>query len=142
MALAKNISLRHGLMTNVTSAVITFDEIYKKPASPKNYEYKLGDLEVELNSAYQSPDFVMLYDTTYLRGSSVKIEYSISQMTAKEFNNRASSFSIHGTACWNLYNQPNFQGSKEQFRPGLYPSALQLGIFFKNIGSIQKLEHC
>lgn len=137
--LATNLSLKHGFITNVSSAVIILDPTYQR-SDPKQY-YTLG--KFELTSRHEVLlDSITLHDIPYLRGPSVTMEQSSVNMTESKFNNRVASFSIEGSSCWTLYDLPNFMGRNATFRPGKYPSATQLGIFFKNIGSIEKLNNC
>jgi hypothetical protein len=117
---------------------VTLDSSFKKPDQPKYFPMA----KFELTSAYQATDFVTLYDSTFLRGSSVQIEDSIADMTDKHFKNKATSFSINGNVCWIFYEKPNFQGSEKKFYPGKYGSSSELGAFFRNIGSIKKLNYC
>lgn len=138
ITLAKTLSMRHGFITDVTSAVVLADQKYIKPT--QEVRYSLAN--IELLSSFTFSDYLTLFDTTFLRGSSLKITESISNLAYKQFHDRATSFSIDGTACWTFYEIKDFQGRSQMFKPGKYPSALQLGKFFKNIGSIKKLDSC
>ncbi len=137
--MATKLSLKHGFITNVSSAVIAIDPSYKK-VEPEEY-YPMASFEVTSRDVGVS-DFVSLHDVPFLRGSTLTIEESIDNLFGTKFHDRVTSFAIHGSSCWTFFEHPHFEGRNETFRPGKYRSSLKLGIFFKNIGSIEKINHC
>ncbi len=47
-----------------------------------------------------------------------------------------------GPCCWKLFTLPDYKGQNKTFSLGKYKSTDDLGTFFRNTYSVQKLDSC
>ena len=164
---AIRIAKRYNFVTNLTSLVVTTDQVEKndEKEDPSKTQVpttirKSGDSnsdgipnnQTSNAETLMSPPVLIdvttcqgtihLFFKTQLRGQNVTLTSSSLDLGKLKFDKMAASLKVDGNCCWVLFTEINFTGDFEKFTIGEYPSGFQLKNLLKNTSSVKKSDIC
>ncbi len=144
---ALNLALEYNFVTDLTSFVVESSEAFLGILNQRSNPVSMPDLQYQTNTAKSEPDLnknatcaIILYDKTHLRGNSVPLYESVSDLALVDFDDKLLSLKVVGGCRWAVYTDANFMGAGRLFAPREeYGSVMDVKEVLKKASSVEKL---